>query len=176
MPAVPYTAENDPQRDAAAPVRPSRRRGATALSPSRLPAARRCACDRRGGERDCDPSRLEVGAPDDEHAREAERTHDPASDRITPTEVNSVTALRLFGVLRQAAESVRQFGAAAQDMTRASERLQTIVFLRMLLPSGAGDHEGRVPPDEGVHSLTPIKTAAPIRVSGWRAAILEGAA
>ena len=76
-------------------------------------------------------------------ARDVTFKHDPASGRVVPTEVNSITAPRLCELLRESeAEFVRNFDAFAKGGEKVMKKLEIVVFLASLLsgpkPRAAG--------------------------------------
>ena len=76
-------------------------------------------------------------------ARDVTFKHDPASGRVVPTEVNSITAPRLCQLLRETeAEYVRDFDAFAKGGEKVMKKLEIVVFLASLLsgpkPRAAG--------------------------------------
>jgi hypothetical protein len=76
-------------------------------------------------------------------ARDVTFKHDPASGRIVPTEVNSITAPRLCQLLRESeADYVRDFDAFAKGGEKVMKKLEIVVILASLLsgpkPRAAG--------------------------------------
>jgi hypothetical protein len=81
---------------------------------------------------------------------------DPASHRIVPTEVNSITAPHLCAVLREAeAEYVKNVNAMAAGGKKVFEKLKTIVELLAFTEGGAAAGEGT-----GVRAASKVGTVA----------------
>ena len=71
-------------------------------------------------------------------ARDVTFTHDPASGRVVPTEVNPITAPRLCELLRECeAEYVRNFDAFAKGGEKVMKKAEIVVFLASIV-SGLG--------------------------------------
>ena len=67
-------------------------------------------------------------------ARDVTFKHDPASGRVVPTEVNSITAPRLCELLRESeAEFVRNFDAFAKGGEKVMKKLEVVVTLASIL-------------------------------------------
>jgi hypothetical protein len=93
------------------------------------------------------------GIPDDtklslqdallQYTRTVTFARDTTSNRIVPTQVNSITAPNLCTVLREAeAEFVKNFDAMAAGGKKVFESMKTVVELLMVLDAAAGIAEG----------------------------------
>jgi Domain of unknown function (DUF4157) len=93
-------------------------------------------------ERVDDKSTITIGELLKEFTRTVTFKRDGVSNKIVPTQINSITAPRLCAVLRDAeAEYVKNFDALAQGGKKVFESLKTTVELASLLPAGGGAAE-----------------------------------